>query len=90
MEFISQVLGFEAILLQLIDEVVRPVHLHALHTFFCEVHHEPDELCGAILSYELASYELASEAHCTILYRGYLVTLLSFFDFSVRFLDVLC
>jgi hypothetical protein len=37
MEFISQVMGFATILLQLIDEVVFPVHMHALHTFSCEV-----------------------------------------------------
>jgi hypothetical protein len=89
MEFISQILGFMTILLQLIDEVVRLVHLHALHTFSCKVHHEPDDLCGAVLPYDLASYELASEAHYAILYRGYLVTSLSFLYFSIRFLDVL-
>jgi hypothetical protein len=90
MEFISQILGFAAILLHLIDEVVHPVHLHALHTFSCEVHHEPSDLCGVVLPYELAIYELESEVHYSILYRGYLLTSLSFFDFSVRFLDVLC
>jgi hypothetical protein len=90
MEFIAQVLGFVEIFLQLIDEVAHPVHLHALHTFSWEVHHEPSDICGVVLPYELASYELASKAHCAILYRGYLVTSLSFFDFSVIFLDVLC
>jgi len=90
MEFISQILGFVEILLHLIDEVVDPVHLHSLHTFSCEVHHEPGDLCGVLLPYDISSYDLASEMHYAILYRGYLVTSLSFFDFVVSFLDALC
>jgi hypothetical protein len=89
-EFVSQILSFTTIFLEFIDEVTHPIHLHALHTFTCEFHHEPSDLCGVVLSYELSSYELASKAHCAILYRGYLVASLSFFDFTVSFLDALC
>jgi hypothetical protein len=28
------------VFLQFVDEVTHPIHLHALHTFSCEVHHE--------------------------------------------------
>jgi hypothetical protein len=90
MEFISQILSFAKIFLQFIDEVNFPIHLHALHTFSSKVHHEPGDLCGAVLPYELANYELKSEVNYAILYRGYLVTSLSFFDFVVSLLDALC
>jgi len=83
------ILSFETIFLKFIDEVTHPIHLHSLHTFTCEFHHEPSDLCGAVLSYELARYELEIEVHCAILYRGYLVDSLSFFDFVVSFLDAL-
>jgi hypothetical protein len=64
--------------------------MHALHTFSCEVHHEPDDLFGEVLAYDLANYEFASEAHYFILDRGYLVTSLCFLNFFVSFLDALC
>jgi hypothetical protein len=89
-ELISKILGFTKILLEFIDKVAHSVHLHALHTFSYEVQHELGDLCGAGISYNISSYELASEAHYAILYRGYLVTSLSFFDFTVTFFDVLC
>jgi hypothetical protein len=83
-EFISEILGFGLIFLHLIDEVTHRLHLHALHTFSYEVHQEPGDLCGVVLPYDISSYELAGEAHYVILYRGYLVTSLSFFDFVVN------
>jgi hypothetical protein len=89
-EFVSQILSFATVFLEFIDEVTRPIHLHALHTFSCDIHHEPSDLCGVVLPYELAIYELESEAHCAILYIGYLVASLSFFNFVVSFLDALC
>jgi hypothetical protein len=89
-ELVSLILSFTTIFLKLVDEVACPVHVHSLHAFSCEVHHEPGDLCGMVLSYKLASYELASEAHCTILDRGYLVASLSFFNSVVSLLDALC
>jgi hypothetical protein len=89
-EFIFQILGFTEIFIYLIDEVTHPIHPHSLHTFSYKVHHELGDLCGAVLPYDISSYELASEVHCAILYRGYLVTSLSFLDFSVSFLYALC
>jgi len=79
-----------AIFLELIDEVTWGIHIHSLHAFSCEVHHEPDDLCGVILSYKISIYELASEVHYTILDRGYLEASLSIFDFAISLLDVLC
>jgi hypothetical protein len=84
------ILSFAKVFLEFIDEVNRPIDMHSLKTFFCEVHHEPDDLCGVVLPYELANYELESEVHCTILDRGYLVSSLFFFDFTICFLDALC
>ena len=89
-EFVSLILSFVVVFINFINEVTHPIHLHSLHTFSCEVHHEPNELCGAVLPNDISIYELASEAHCSILYRGYLVISLSFFYFFVRFLDALC
>jgi hypothetical protein len=89
-EFVSQILSFTAVFLKFIDEVTHPIHLHAFHTFSCEVHHEPGDLCGAVLPYDLSNYELESEVHCTILDRGYLVASLSLFDFIVSLLDAMC
>jgi hypothetical protein len=60
MELVSLILCFAIVFLELVDEVAHPIHLHPLHEFPCEVHHEPDDLHGAVLSNELASYELAS------------------------------
>ena len=64
--------------------------MHPLHTFPYEVHHKLGDLCGAVLSDELASYELESEEHYTILDRGYLVASLSLLNFVVCLLDALC
>ena len=83
-------MSFAIVFLEFIDEVTRPIHLHSFHTFSYEVHHKPGDLCGPVLPYELASYELESEVHCAILYRGYLVASLSFFNFIVSFLDAFC
>jgi hypothetical protein len=88
-ELISIILSFATLLLELIDEVTRPIHLHALHTFFDKVHHEPSDLCGEVPSYQLSNYELVSDVHYAILDRGYLVAFLSFFKFAICFLDVL-
>jgi hypothetical protein len=88
-ELISLILSFMTVFLELIDEVTRPIHLHSLHTFSCEVHHQPDDLCGEIISYNPASYEFESEAHYTILDRGYLVASLSLLEFSISLLDAL-
>jgi hypothetical protein len=82
-------MSFTTIFFQLIDEVTHPVHLHSLHTFSCKVHHKLSDLCGADLPYKLANYDLERKVHCAILYRGYLVTYLSFFDFVISFLDAL-
>jgi len=90
MELISLILRFMVVFLELVDEVAHPIHLHPLHAFSCEVHHEPGDLHGAILSDKISSYKLASEAHYAILYRVYLVTYLSFFDFTICFLDAMC
>jgi len=82
-EPISLILSFTIFFLKLIDEVNRPIYLHSLHAFSCEVHHKLGDLDGAILSYKIYSYELASEVHYTILDRGYLVASLSFLDFTI-------
>jgi hypothetical protein len=89
-ELVSLILSFVAIFLEIIDEVTHPIHMHSLHAFSYKVHHEPNDLCGAILSYKLANYELASEAHYAILDRGYLVASLSLFNFPIILLDSLC
>jgi hypothetical protein len=89
-ELVSLILHFATVFLKLVDEVTHPIHLHPLHAFPCEVHHEPGDLRGVILSYNISSYELASEAHCTILDRGYLVASLSLLNFVVCLLDALC
>jgi hypothetical protein len=89
-ELIYLILSFTTVFLKLVDRVTCPIHVHSLHAFSCEVPHEPDYLCGAIVSYKLASYELASEAHYVVLDRGYLVASLSLLDFVVCLLDVLC
>jgi hypothetical protein len=43
-----------------------------------------------VIPYELANYEFESEVHYALLYKGYLVASLSFFNFVVSFLDALC
>ena len=90
MELVSLIVSFATIFLEFIDEVACPIHLHALHTFSYKVHHKPDDLSRAFLSYDISIYELASEEHCSILDRGYLIASLSFFNFVVILLDVLC
>jgi hypothetical protein len=90
MEFIALVLCFMVVLLKLVDEVTRPVHLHPLHALSYEVYHEPNDLCLMVLSDDLASYKLASKVHCAILDRGYLVASLSLFYITIIFLYVLC
>jgi hypothetical protein len=90
MELVSLILCFTTVFLELVDEVAHPVHLHPLHALPCEVHHEPGDLRGVVLSDELASYKLASKAHCAILDRGYLVASLSLLNFVVCLLYALC
>jgi hypothetical protein len=85
----SLILIFVTVFLKFIDEVTRPINFHSLHTFSYEVHHEPGDLCGAVISYDISSSELESEVHYAILDRGYLVASLSFFNFVVCFLDAL-
>jgi hypothetical protein len=58
MELISLILRFATVFLELVDELARPIHLHSLHAFFCEIHHKLGDLRRAVLSDELASYEL--------------------------------
>jgi hypothetical protein len=89
-ELISLILSFATVFLNLIDDVTHPIHLDSLHTFSCEVHHEPSDLCGEILSYDIAIYDLESEVHCAILDRSYLVASLFLFDFAISLLDALC
>jgi hypothetical protein len=88
-ELVSLMLLFTTVFIKLFDEVTRPVHLHPLHAFSYEVHHEPGDMRGAVLSYNLASYKLASESHCAILDRGYLVASLSLINFTICFLYAL-
>jgi hypothetical protein len=90
MEFIPLILRFATIFLELFDEVTRSVHLHPLHALSCEVYYESSDLCQTILSNELASYKMASEVHCAILDRGYLVVSLSLFYIAIILLYVLC
>jgi len=88
-ELVSLILSFAKVFLDIIDELNHPIHLHPLHAFSCEFHHEPDDLHGAILSYNISIYDLASEAHCTILDRGYLIASLSLLDFSISLINAL-
>jgi hypothetical protein len=88
-EPISLILCFAIVFLKFVDEVTCPIHLHSLHVFSYEVHHEPGDLCRAVHSYKLAKYELAREAYYAILDRGYLVALLSLFDLTISLLDAL-
>jgi hypothetical protein len=60
MEFISLVLHFATFLLDIVDKVTHPVHLHPLHALSCEVYYESCDLCGMVLSDELAKYKLTS------------------------------
>jgi hypothetical protein len=59
MELVSLILCFVVVFLDLVDEVTPLINLHPLHAFSCEVHHEPGDLCGVVLSDDLVSYELA-------------------------------
>jgi hypothetical protein len=88
-ELVSLILCFTTVFLKLVDEVT-PNSSAFPPCISLEVHHEPGDLCGVILSYKISSYELASEAHCTILDRGYLVASLSLFYFIVCLFYALC
>jgi hypothetical protein len=88
MEVVPQVLGLTTILLYLFDEVILPVHLHALYTLSCEVHHEPSDLCGE--SSSLLSFQLRVGKRGTLHHLVYILpfNLFSFFYFCITFLDV--
>ena len=58
MEFIALVLHFAIVLLQLIDEVARPIHMHALDALPCKVDNDPCNLHWSVLSDELANDQL--------------------------------
>jgi hypothetical protein len=85
-KLISLVLHFTAILLQLVDEVSHPIHLHPFDTLPCEFNYEPCDLCRIVLSDELASDQLTRKAHYAILDGGYLVASLSLIYITIGFL----
>jgi hypothetical protein len=82
-ELVSLILCFTTIFLKLVDKVTQPIHFHSLHAFPCEVHHEPGDLCGVVLSDDLSISELEREVRYAILDIGYLVASLSLFYFFV-------
>jgi hypothetical protein len=59
-KLVALVLRFMTILLQLVDEVAHPVHLHSFNAFSSEVDDEPRDLRWSILPNELACYQLIS------------------------------
>jgi hypothetical protein len=83
MEFIPLILRFMEVFLKLVDKVTHLVHLHPLHAFPSEVYCELGDLFQTILSDQLSSDKLASEVHCAILDRGYLVDSLSLFYITI-------
>jgi hypothetical protein len=90
MKLISLILRFTAVLLQLVDEVTHPVHLHSFYTLPYEVYYKSSDLCQTILFEEITSYKLTSYMHCTILDGGYLVASLSLLYITIDFLYALC
>jgi hypothetical protein len=58
MEFIALILFFATILLQLVDEVNHPIHLHSFYTLPCEVYDESSDLRQMVLSDDIARYKL--------------------------------
>jgi hypothetical protein len=86
-ELVSLIVRLATVFLKIFDEVIHLIHFHPLHAFPCEVNHEPSDLCGAVLSDELANYELEIKAHFSILDRGYLVASLALFYFPVCLLN---
>ena len=60
MKLIALVLCFMEILLQLIDEVAHPIHLHPFDAFSYEVDDEPHDLRWFVLPDELTSDQLES------------------------------
>ena len=90
MEFIPPILRFAAVFLKLVDEVNLPVHFHPLHALPSEVHYEASDLFWMVVSYDISSYKLESEVHCTILDRGYLVASLSIVYIAIILLYALC
>jgi hypothetical protein len=57
-KLVALVLCFATILLQLVDEVARPVHLHPFNAFSCEVDDKPRDLRWSILPDELTNDQL--------------------------------
>jgi hypothetical protein len=51
---------FTTILLQLVDEVSRPVHLHPFSALSYEVNDEPHDLRWSVLPHNLTNDQLAS------------------------------
>jgi hypothetical protein len=90
MKLISLILRFAEVLLQLVDKVARPVHLHSFYTLPCKVYYELCNLSRTVLSEELANYKMTNEAHYAILDGGYLVASLSFLYIAIIFFNALC
>jgi hypothetical protein len=89
-KLIALVLRFATVLLQLIDEVAHPVHLHPFDTLPCEVNYEPCDLCRTVLSDEISNDQLTRKVHCAILDGGYLVASLPLLYIAIVILDALC
>jgi hypothetical protein len=60
MKLVALVLYFEEILLQLVDKVARPIHLHPFDAFSCVVDDEPRDLRWSVLPDEITNNQLAS------------------------------
>jgi len=57
-KLIALVLRFAKTLLQLIDKVAHPIHLHPFDTLPYKVDYESCDLCQEVLSNELSSDQL--------------------------------
>ena len=60
MKLISLILRFAAVLLQLVDEVTRLVHLHAFYALPCKVYYKSSDLHWVVLSDEITIYNMTS------------------------------
>jgi hypothetical protein len=67
MKLVALVMCFADILLQLVDEVAHPVHLHLFETFAYEVDNKPRDLRWYFLLDSLTNDQLEIYAHYTIL-----------------------
>ena len=84
------ILRFMTVLLEPVDEVTHLVHLHSFYTLSFEVYYKSCDLCQMVLFYQLASYKMTSQVHCTILDGGYLVASLSLLYITIIILYALC